>query len=132
MKTQNNTHVTISTATLNCLKQLLFSDKGGTDLTNIVNDLGGDDLTAIKVGLIHKGIKPEIDTQSRYATNYKGFRRYDFVSYSMILDKVCVKTSNYKWTDNGDAKLDYNDENIFTLQAWLSMDTQQPAKDTED
>lgn len=131
MKTQN-THVTISTATLNCLKQLLFSDKGGTDLTNIVNDLGGDDLTAINVGLIHKGIKPEIDTQSRYATSYKGFRRYDFVSYSMILDKVYVKTSNYEWTENGDAKLDCSGDNYLSLQAWLTMDTQQPTKDTED
>ena len=88
MKNQKG-FVEMPVTTLNCLKSMLFSKEGGTDLTNIINDLGGDDLTAINVALIHKGVKPQIDESPRFEHNWrKSFFRYEFVRYSLLLDRV--------------------------------------------
>lgn len=99
---QNNAYTNIPNITLNALKQLLFTQEGGTDLSNIIADLGGDDLTAINVGLVHKGIAPKIDEQSRYEKNYgTRFFRYDFVRCSLIRNKVEVKRTMFTTTAEG-------------------------------
>ena len=88
MKNQKG-FVEMPVTTLNCLKSLLSSKEGGVDLTNIINDLGGDDLSAINVALIHKGIKPQIDESPRFEHSWrKTFFRYELVRYSLLLDKV--------------------------------------------
>lgn len=88
MKNQKG-FVEMPVTTLNCLKSMLFSKEGGVDLTNIINDLGGDDLSAINVALVHKGVKPQIDESPRFEHSWrKTFFRYKLVRYSLLLDKV--------------------------------------------
>lgn len=87
-----NASVTIPASTLNALKGLLFNSEEGVDLNPIIKDLavGGtnEDLVAINVGLVFKGLTPEIDTTVRYAKDYRELVQYTFVSYSMIRDLV--------------------------------------------
>ena len=126
MAKQNNGIVEMPAVTLNAIKSLLFTDKGGVDLSNIINDLGGSDLTAINVALVHKGAKPQIDTRSRYEWNYgTKYYRLDFVQFSLILNKVECKRVAYNLLENGDAEeintcdivIDYRDWDNKTTNA---------------
>ena len=119
--------INIPATTLNALKQMLFNSENGTDLTNIINDLGGDDLTAIHVGLCHKGIKPEICQKSRYSRDYSDyFYRYDFVGFSMILNQVRAKRTRLQLTENNDAKVisKVTEDCVFDIQRWEEMSTE--------
>ena len=87
------TTINVPASTLNAIKNLLFSEKeGGVDLSSIVEDLttGNEnrDLMAINVGLTFKGIKPKIDSTTRYSRDYQNLVEYTFISYSMIRDVV--------------------------------------------
>ena len=95
--------INVPVSTLNAIKNMLFSaEQGGVDLSSIVNDLtiGNEnrDLMAINVGLTFKGIKPEIDSTTRYSRDYHDLVEYTFISYSMIRDVVtCVRRVIAKW-----------------------------------
>lgn len=120
------TTVSIPVPTLNALKQILFTSdsENGVDLSPIIEDLGGDDLTAINVGLVFKGIKPNIETQSRYESNYgKKYYRYDFESYSLINDIVFCKRTALKYNpENGDSSVDYPATSVkLTYGEWMNM-----------
>lgn len=103
MKNLVSSSVNVPVSTLNAIKNLLFSEKeGGVDLSSIVSDLtiGNEnpDLMAINVGLTFKGIKPEIDSTTRYSSDYRDLVEYTFVSYSMIRDVVtCKRKVIAKW-----------------------------------
>ena len=124
--------VNISVSTLNALKQMLFSDENGVDLSSIVKDISSgmnenEDLTAINVGLSFKGIKPEIDEEPRYSESsvyWKRYERWEFISYSLILDVVKYKrivvTREEKvdnWTD-GEPQIE-----CCSLSTWLNGNT---------
>jgi hypothetical protein len=124
MKQNNNGMVEMPAVTLNAIKSLLFTDKGGIDLSSIINDLGGSDLTAINVALVYKGAKPQIDTRSRYEWNYgTKYYRYDFVSFSLILNKVECKKVAYNLLESGDAEETGSYDTVIDLQDWLSKTT---------
>lgn len=126
VKSNNNPQVTISAAMLNCLKQVLFSQANGVDLSPIVEDLGGDDKTAIAVALAYKGIKPEIDDAPRFDYNCTCYTKYEFVSYSIILDAVTVaKTyiSYNKETKQWDTDSRQYNNLTFSLDRWLNTST---------
>lgn len=124
MAKQNNGMVEMPAVTLNAIKSLLFTDKGGVDLSNIINDLGGSDLMAINVALVHKGAKPKIDTRSRYEWNYgTKYYRYDFVSFSLILNKVECKKVAYNLLESGDAEETGSYDTVLDLQDWLNRTT---------
>lgn len=124
MAKQNYGMVEMPAVTLNAIKSLLFTDKGGVDLSNIINDLGGSDLMAINVALVHKGAKPQIDTRSRYEWNYgTKYYRYDFVSFSLILNKVECKKVAYNLLESGDAEETGSYDTVIDLQDWLSKTT---------
>ena len=124
MARQNNGMVEMPAVTLNAIKSILFTDKGGVDLSNIINDLGGSDLTAINVALVHKGAKPQIDTRSRYEWNYgTKYYRYDFIQFSLILNKVECKKVAYNLLDNGDAEETGSYDAVLDLQDWLNKPT---------
>lgn len=124
MAKQNNGMVEMPAVTLNAIKSLLFTDKGGVDLSNIINDLGGSDLTAINVALVYKGAKPQIDTRSRYEWNYgTKYYRYDFVSFSLILNKVECKKVAYNLLESGDAEETGSYDTVIDLQDWLNKTT---------
>lgn len=129
---KNQSMVNISVSTLNALKQLLFSDENGVDLSSIVKDISSglntnEDLTAINVGLTFKGITPEIDKTTRFDNCNEYWRTYsrcEFVSYSLILDKVQVNLTEFK----RDTKTDNWEERdmgsmSYSLSEWLSMST---------
>lgn len=126
MKSTNRSSYTISAATLNCIKQLLFSqNEEGVNLNPIVQDLGGDDMTAVNVALVFKGVKPEIDTNSRYggySKYWKSYEKYEFVKYSLILDKVDVNVTES--TFNPETGTFTNKElapKFFSLENWLNL-----------
>ena len=124
MAKQNNGMVEMPAVTLNAIKSLLFTDKGGVDLSNIINDLGSSDLMAINVALVHKGAKPKIDTRSRYEWNYgTKYYRYDFVAFSLILNKVECKKVAYNLLESGDAEETGSYDTAIDLQDWLSKTT---------
>ena len=129
---KNQSMVNISVSTLNALKQLLFSDENGVDLSSIVKDISAglntnEDLTAINVGLTFKGIKPIVDTTTRYEDGsiyWKRYIRNEFVEYSLILDTVKynrIDVTRYEktdtWTDS-EPKLE-----CCSLSRWLEMST---------
>lgn len=126
MVKSNNTQVTISAAMLNCLKQVLFSQTNGVDLSPIVEDLGGNDKTAIAVALAYKGIKPEIDTAPRFDYTGSCYTRYEFVSYSIIMDAVTVSKTYFSYnkeTKQWDPDHYNNNNQVFSLDRWLTMST---------
>lgn len=131
MKNQESM-VNISVSTLNALKQMLFSDENGIDLSSIVKDIStglnaNEDLTAINVGLTFKGIKPVVDKTTRYEEGSVYWRRYtrcEFVEHSLILDMVKYKSIDItrdektnNWTDS-EPKLE-----CCSLSRWLEMST---------
>ena len=131
MKNQESM-VNISVSTLNALKQLLFSDENGVDLSPIVKDIStglnaNEDLTAINVGLAFKGIKPVVDKATRYeagSTYWKRYTRCEFVEHSLILDMVKYNSIDVTrdektdtWTD-GESRLE-----CCSLSKWLEMST---------
>lgn len=127
-----NASVTIPASTLNALKGLLFNSKDGVDLNPIIKDLAvgntNEDLVAINVGLVFKGLTPEIDTTVRYSKDYRELVQYTFVSYSMIRDLVTFERKTIaKWdsTKNDlcpvDDKQSYMD--TISLSGWYDKST---------
>ncbi len=125
MVKSNNTQVTISAAMLNCLKQTLFTQTNGVDLTPIVEDLGGEDITAIAVALAYKGIKPEIDTTTRFDTEYRDtYAKYEFKSYSVIKDLVLISKTYCTWNSETHTwSNDRSQDMEIQLSRWLNMST---------
>lgn len=122
--------ISVPVSTLNAIKNLLFSEKeGGVDLSSIVEDLttGNEnrDLIAINVGLTFKGIKPEIDSTTRYSRDYQNLVEYTFVSYSMIRDVVtCTRKVVAKWSSEKNDLCPYEDKQpqtfTFSLNSWYN------------
>ena len=122
--------INVPVSTLNAIKNLLFSEKeGGINLSSIVDDLtiGNEnrDLMAINVGLTFKGIKPEIDTTTRYTRDYQSLVEYTFVSYSMIRDVVtCTRKVIAKWNSEKNDLCPYEDKQpqayTFSLNSWYN------------
>ena len=121
-KRNNSATVTIPTTTLNALKGLLFSKTTGVDLNGVIEDLGGDDLTAINVALAYNGMTPEIDKTDRYEYDWHDqYYKYVFTGYSLILDTVRADRYNYSHdgtllnTDPMPVGMNYAD--------WMNKDT---------
>ena len=121
--------VEVPQMTLNALKGLLFGNEG-VDLSNIINDLQpneNDELTAINVGLVYRGLTPEIDKSTRYYRDYMTLVKWEFVGVSLILGVVKVKRLT-KWFDQKTQKLDdewREDEGIqcYGFDQWLEKST---------
>lgn len=127
-----NASVTIPASTLNALKGLLFNSEDGVDLSSIIKDLAvgnsNEDLVAINVGLVFKGLTPEIDTNIRYSKDYRDLVQYTFVSYSMIRDLVTFERKIIaRWDTNKndlcpcDDKQSYMD--TMSLSSWYDKST---------
>ena len=120
--------VEIPQMTLNALKGLLFG-KEGVDLSAIINDLKpneNDELTAINVGLVYKGLTPEIDKTTRFTNEWETLVKWEFVGISLILGVVKIKvwrshfinsTNKFQeWETSGDVVVKGFDE-------WLEAST---------
>ncbi len=130
-KPQNNNVVEIPSATLNCIKQLLFtSDKNGVDLSSIIKDLNfgkEDDLTAINVALTYKGISPKIDQLPRFEQEYDEYQEYQFLGVSLIKGAVFVQHIRHRYKKDSDTfevpEYNSNPQYSMDINKWLSMDT---------
>lgn len=129
MKTNKQTMVSIPKVTLNALKNMLFNNENGIDLSNIVNDLTINDeqkdLVAINVALVHKGVEIDIDKTTRYEHDYGNYIRvYEYNGFSLI--HGVVKTNSYQVQWNG-TELVRTDDKIYSngygLEQWERMTT---------
>lgn len=124
--------VKVSAATLNALKQMLFSSENGIDINPMVEDLSAGlnqnkDLIAINCGLTLKGVMPEIDKTTRYdsgSTYSRYYMKYEFIGYSMILDKVTYNRISIRREKDSDTwSEEKNCDDTCSLETWLGWDT---------
>ena len=134
MKESKKGFVEIPQLTLKALKGLLFTENEGIDLSSVINDLTPNeemkDLTAINVALTYKGMKPEIDTSTRFSSDYRNVKCYEFISYSLILGVVNCKVirerlpyDNNKLFTKEDFKSDDKSFETIGMETWLEMST---------
>lgn len=134
MQKMNNTNtnaiVSIPSATLNALKNLLFSSETGTDLSTIVDDLTRDpkdrDLTAINVALTFKGVQVDVDKTTKYEYRWKNkISKYEFYGHSLILGLIKAKESVCIIDESGDLVVERVESEIkcFDYAVWASMTT---------
>lgn len=130
MKTNKKGFVQMPTQTLNALHKMLFSNKDGVDLTNLINDLTINeeqrDLTAIHVALVHKGVNIDIDKSTRYE-HYHGthITKHEYVGHSLILGIVKAQSYDCHIDENGDLVVDYEQRNIscHSFDRWAEWTT---------
>lgn len=129
MKTTKKGFVQIPETTLNALKNMLFTNDGGVDLSNIINDLTLNeetaDLMAINIALVHKGIKPQIDTRSRFEYNYSNkYFTYQFKHFSLISGIITAEKTMfaYEKANNGFCPLVSETINM-EYENWLNLNT---------
>lgn len=132
MKTNNKKgFVQIPTQTLNALKNMLFSNEGGIDFSNLINDLTPNeehrDLTAIHIALVHKGVQIDIDQSARYEHNWGNkVTKYVYVGYSLILGSVKTEQYNCHIDEaTGDLVVDSKRDCIlhYGFDQWAEMPT---------
>lgn len=128
---KQQTLVSVPRATLQALKSLLFSQDGeGVNLAPIVQDLTtGDtdeDLVALNVGLVFKGLTPKIDTTARFGWEYYTLKRYDFVHFSLIQNTVTVKVWDFDFDGKTNTVAKEPREGgikTYTCEDWLEKPT---------
>ena len=129
MKQTRKGFVEVPTTTLNALKNMLFTNEGGVDLSAIVNDIATDttkDLTAIHVALTYKGVRVQIDERPHYTHDYRRkFIRYDYQGYSLILGVVKTKYTVCELNENGDIETVYENPETccYGFDQWAEMTT---------
>ena len=104
---KTNGFVNIPSVTLNALKNMLFANEGGVDLTNLINDLTLNekqrDLMAINVALVHKGVDIDIDKAPRYEYAWGNtIRKHEYVGHSLLLGSVKVQSYDCQIDEHGD------------------------------
>ena len=125
---KQQTLVSVPRVTLQALKKLLFNQDGeGVNLTPIVQDLvTGDtdeDLMALNVGLVFKGLVPEVDTTSRFGWEYYTLKRYDFVHFSLIQNLITVKVWDFDFDGSNNTVAQEPREGgikTFTCEEWFA------------
>lgn len=131
MKQEKKGYVEVPTTTLNALKNMLFNDTKGVDLSSIINDLTFDpehrDLVAINVALTYKGVRPSVDEKPHYEHEWKNrYFRYDYVGYSLIMGSVKVRSTLLEVDENGEEKVisTYDHLKTFDIEIWDNLDTE--------
>ncbi len=123
--------VEIPAITLNALKGLLFNSDNGVDLSGIINDLGGDDLTAIHVALAFKKQVPEIDRKLRYSLSYSKdyYTVYEYQNSSFIRGTVDVMKQTIYFDNRREP---YSESDNISLKTWYELSTEKPEQPTEE
>ena len=130
MKANKKGFVQMPAQTLNALRNMLFSNEGGVDLSNLINDLSLSeeerDLTAIHVALVHKGVNIDIDKATRYEHSWRNeITKYEYVGYSLILGIVKVQPYECHIDENGDLVVDRKRDGIscYNFNQWAEWTT---------
>lgn len=116
--------------TLNALKNMLFTNEGGVDLSAIVNDLVANedhkDLMAINVALTYKGVQIEMDKRPHFSYDWKNrYYRYDYIGYSLILGVVKVRKTLMEVTENGENVVSTFDHiECYGFDQWQEMEVE--------
>ena len=123
--------VEIPAITLNALKGLLFTEGDGVDLSGIIDDLGGDDLTAINVALAFKKQVPEIDRRLRYNISYSKeyYTVYEFQRFSLIRGVVEVMRQSIYFDNRREPQ---PEEYGMSLSEWYELSTEKPVKPAQE
>ena len=123
--------VEIPAITLNALKGLLFTEGDGVDLSGIIDDLGGDDLTAINVALAFKKQVPEIDRRLRYDISYSKeyYTVYEFQRFSLIRGVVEVMRQSIYFDNRREPQ---PEEYGMSLSEWYELSTEKPVKPAQE
>lgn len=120
----NNSAIVISPATADAICKLLYSQHGGVPMDAVIEDLGGSTQTKLNLGLILRGLKPEVDQAPRVSERDDQSCK-TFVRYEMLTDRVFY--THDKLTVNG-LQTDYwrrvTEKAPLTmpLAEWLSLD----------
>lgn len=125
---QKKGFVQVPAITLNALKNMLFTNEGGVDLSAIVNDIATEDtkdITAINVALVYKGVAIDINKETHYVYSWSSqFYSYTFVGFSMILGIVKVQRTLCKFDENGEiVQIEPTREDTCSLLDWESWTT---------
>lgn len=130
MKANKKGFVQMPIQTLNALKNMLFANEGGVDLTNLINDLTPNeeqrDLTAIHVALIHKGVNIDIDKATRYEHAWRNnITKHEYIGHSLILGVVKVQSYECHIDENGDLVVDRKRDGIscYGFDQWAEWTT---------
>jgi hypothetical protein len=120
MKANKKGMIEIPQVTLNALKNMLFNNEGGTDLSAIINDIAlnedSKDLIAINVALAHKGIDIEIDKRTHYVYDWNNrFYAYEFVGFSLILGLIKTKKVTYEIDENNNINEMHRNDEVLTF-----------------
>lgn len=115
--------------TVKALKKMLFNSEKGVDLSGIIADVAkpeNEDLTAINVALVYKGITPDIDTKPRFAQwGKESCAKYTFVKYSLILGVVYCSETECKIADGQIIEgRTYSNLREMPLNQWLNTATE--------
>lgn len=135
MKNNSNnnmaTMVEIPATTLNALKGLLFNSENGVDLSGIINDLGGDDLTAINVALAFKKLVPEIDRKLRYSLSYikDSYTVYEYQNFSLIRGTVDVIKQTIYFDNRREP---YSVQETLPIAKWYEFSTEKPEQPVDE
>lgn len=121
-KTNNSASVVISTATAEAICKLLYSEKGGVPMDPIIEDLGGSIQTKLNVGLLMKGLKPEVDETPRVYSKNSPSYRYRFMRYEMLTDRVFYVTE-YRNDDGTWPDGSHKHPETMSLQEWENRET---------
>ena len=130
MKQTRKGFVEVPTTTLNALKNMLFDNEVGVDLSSIISDLTFQpeqrDLTAINVALAYKGVRVQIDARPHYSYDWKNrYNRYDYVGHSLILGIVKAKRTLLELAEDGTERVVSVYENIegYSFDQWEEFNT---------
>lgn len=121
--------VEVPQMTLNALKGLLFGNEG-VDLSSIINDLkpnDNDQLTAINVGLVYKGLTPEVDKNPRYHRDWNAIVKWEYLGISLIMGIVKVKSFRKRFNSSTQTFEEEWDEDegvqCYGFDQWLETST---------
>ena len=120
--TNNSASVVISTATAEAICKLLYSERVGVPMDPIIEDLGGSIQVKLNVGLIMKGLKPEVDKSPRVYGYGDPDYRHRFVRYEMLTDRVFY-VAEYRNSDGTWSDCAQEHPETMSLQEWEDKDT---------
>ena len=121
-KTNKPASVTISSATAEAICKFLYSENGGIPMDPIIEDLGGSIQTKLNVGLLMKGLKPEVDESPRMYSHGHPKYRYRFIRYEMLTDRVFYVTE-YRNDDGTWPDGSHKYPETMSLQDWENRET---------
>lgn len=127
MKTKQNNATLVPNTTLNAIKNLLFDNNNGVDLTSIVNDIAtsqNKDLTAINIALVYKGATIDLNKDTRYKYDYSDiYEEFVYLSHSIILGNMEVRRTRFKFNNGTPQQIREPEIECIPIGEWEALPT---------